>query len=371
MRAPVRRGRRSGGIAGGARQFGNWLARSAVRTIAARTAARVDIWHLIRGLLLAHFSLREALRITIEANEGSGLRCLMLRRWQGAQAGDPDEFVAELRRWVPATEAMIFYGMGSVQPEELFAAAARVAEMRAKQMKAVMAALLIPTVIGLGCLGLVWFMGGYVMPEMKEVSDPHRWSPFAVWVEAICSGFYANDLMVALVLSAMAAALWLLVLRWTGRGRVMLDKVAPFSLYRILSGSAFLFTCIQFMRLGVDLNEQTFARLSAGASPYVRSRIRAIQNRMSSEGTGFGKAMKATKLGFPDPVLVAVAAALDGQVGWEDELAGFVDRWIDRSEATMNARAAALNILLLAFGATVMVVVPLALFEVMSQAGQY
>ena len=353
------------------RRFGSFLVRKAIGLVAARTAARVDIWHLIRGLLLAGFSLRVALRVAIEANEGNLLRCAMLRRWQLANAGDVDDFVAELKRWVPATEAMIFFGMGRVPPPDLFAAAARVGEMRARQTRAVLSALTVPLLLGFGCLVLVWFVGGFVMPELQEVSSPHNWSGFAVWVNGICSGFYENDVMAAVVLSAVVAVVWLVVLRWTGPGRRMMDKVAPFNLYRILSGSAFLFICLEFLRLGVDLNANTFARLAEGASPYVRSRIRAIAWEMTEQGKGFGKAMKETGTGFPDPVLVAVASALDGQVGWDRELAGFVDRWIDRSEATMNARAVMLNMLLLAVAAGVMIAVPLAVFEVMSQAGDY
>ena len=353
------------------RRLGEVLGRTAIRLIAARTSARVDVWHLIRGLLLAGFSLRGALRVSIEANEGNLLRCMMLRRWQLANAGDVDDFVAELKCWVPATEAMIFFGMGRVPPQDLFAAAARVGEMRARQVRAVLAALAVPLAIGFGCMALVWFVGGFVMPELREVSDPHRWSGFTTWVEGVCSGFYENDVAVAGAMSLIVAVVWTIVLRWTGPGRKVLDKVAPFNLYRILSGSAFLFVCLEFLRLGVDLNANTFARPAEGASPYVRSRIRSISFEMTEGGRGFGQAMKAARTGFPDPVLVAVAAALDGQVGWDRELAGFVDRWIERSEATMNARALMLNILLLAVAAGVMIVVPLAVFEVMSEASQY
>ena len=59
-----------------------------------------------------------------------------------------------------------------------------------------------------------------------------------------------------------------------------------------------------------------------------------------------GRAMMRSGHGFPDPALSPVVAALDDVPEWEIKLARFVDRWVLRSEATMRARSAILNMIL-------------------------
>ena len=358
-----------------AARIGRWLLRrvlglghASMRLLAAGTASRVDIWHLMQGLLEAKFGIRESLEIVIEAHEGDLLKPRMLRRWLRAYADGNDAFAREVSRWAPANEAMVFYALDLVLPQYLFASAARIADMRSRQVRAVVGALWMPLLFTVGGLGLLWACGGQLLPEMKTISPPERWGTVARLFDWAATGVFQNDIELGIGLVASVLALRTAVLRWTGAGRVKLDRFAPFSLYRILSGSAFLFTALEFLRLGVDLNANTFARLSAGASPYVQSRIRAIRLHMSTGGQGFGLAMKAAGTGFPERTLVTVAAALDGREEWELVFAGFVERWVDRSDAVMRAQAAFMSVTLMIVGTVVLGAMVNALFEIMGAA---
>ncbi len=338
-----------------------------VRVLSVGTTARVNIWNLMADLLGNSFGLREALELSLTANRRNALLRYVLRRWQFAHAGGMGTFVAELSRWVPASEALIFYGMGRVNIEALFRAAAEVAEMRARQIRAIWAALAIPALIAFFVLGMVWYIGGYVMPVMRQSTDPATWPGYVHATDAVATGFYEYDWVFGLVLLVAVAVVWVAVLRWTGRGRRSLDLVAPFSLYRIVSGSAFFLVVLEFLRLRVDLTEQTWERLSMGASPYVRSRIRSIQVQMVRGGMGFGRALEAAGTGFPDETLVTVAAALDGRPGWEEQLRGFTDRWIERSGAVMAGAALVLNAGLMVVSTVVALVMISMVFEVFSK----
>ena len=337
------------------------------RVLAVSTTARVNIWNLMADLLGNSFGLREALELTLAANRRNPLLRWMLRRWQFAHAGGMETLVAELSRWVPASEALIFYGTGRVRPEDLFHSAAKVAEMRAKQIRAIWAALGLPALIFAFVLVMVWYIGGYMMPVMRESTDPAAWPPYVHATDALATAFYEYDWAFGLALLAAILAVWVAILHWTGRGRRSLDLVAPFSLYRIVSGSAFFLVVLEFLRLRVDLTERTWERLSMGASPYVRSRIRAIQVQMVRGGMGFGRALDAAETGFPDETLVTVAAALDGRPGWEEQLRGFTDRWIERSGAVMAAAALVLNAVLMVVSTIVALVMLSMVFEVFSR----
>lgn len=344
-----------------------WLA----RLLAVRTPARVNIWNLLADLLGNSFGLREALELVLAANRRNRPLRWMLRRWQFAHAGGMEAFVAELSRWAPASEALVFHGMGRVAPEELFRAAARVAEMRARQMRAIGAALLWPVAIAAAVLVLVWYIGGYLMPAMRESTDPASWPGYVRATDWAAGFFYRYDWAFGAGALAVIAAVWVVTLRWTGPGRRQLDLVAPFSLYRIVSGSAFFLVVLEFLRLRVDLTERTWELLARGASPYVRSRIRAIQVQMVRGGMGFGRALEAAGTGFPDEVLVTVAAALDGRPDWEQQLRGFTDRWIERSGAVIAAAAAALNIVLTVLSTLVVLAVVQMIFEVFSKVDAF
>ena len=338
-----------------------------LRALAVGTAARVNIWNLMADLLGNSFGIREALELALAANRRNAPLGYMLRRWQFAHAGGTGAFVAELSRWVPASEALIFHGMGRVNVEALFRAAAGVAEMRARQLRAIWAALAVPSLIFAFVLGMVWYIGGYVMPVMRESTDAAAWPGYVHATDALATAFYEYDWAFGAALLAAVAAVWIAVLRWIGPGRRRLDLVAPFSLYRIVSGSAFFLVVLEFLRLRVDLTEQTWDRLAAGASPYVRSRIRAIQLRMVRDGMGFGRALEAAGTGFPDETLVRVAAALDGRPGWEEQLRGFTVRWIERSGAVMAAAALVLNAALMVISTVVVLAMVSMVFEVFSK----
>ena len=341
------------------------------RLLAAGTGARVDIWYLLHDLVRGGLELPQALGAVMKAKSGETFRVRMLRDWQAALALSEDDFAVELSRWTPASEAMVFFGLGRARPEVLFLAAARVAEMRSKQVRAVLNALFIPALIFAGCVGMTWFMGWEVLPALREVSDPTRWDAFSHAMAWASEGLYANDMEAAGLFVLAVVLLRFLVLRWTGWGRTFADRFPPFSLYKVLSGSGFLFVCVEFLRMGVDLNRETFAQFERGASPYVRSRMRAVSRGMLNEGLGFGSALEAAGHGFPDRTLVAVASAMEGRADWEETLAGFVERWVERTEATMRMRVMVLNAVLMAVGTAGMLLVMWASFDISTQVQAY
>lgn len=319
------------------------------RFLAAGTRARIDVCHLMQDMLGSEFGMPQALEVVTRA-KGRTFTAGMLRQWEAALARGTDDFAVEVARWVPPSEAIVFFALGRADAARLFAAAAKLAEIRSVQVRAVRAALGSPIMVFVGNLVMTWFIGAQLMPQLAEMTDPAQWDVFSKFLYWFSTGFYENDILIACIFAGLVVAVWQLVLRWTGRGRELADRFAPFSLYRVLSGSGFLFVCIEYLRLGVDLNEQAFMQFERGASRYVRSRMRSIGELMLGEGLNFGQALEAGGKGFPDAGVASVAGAISGREGWEDSLAGFVARWVERSEAQMRARTVALNWVLTGLG---------------------
>ena len=235
-------------------------------------------------------------------------------------------------------------------------------------MSALWGALAVPGALAAGILIALWLSGAEFVPVMAEIVPISKWEIWSKLFADASLWVHGNGLEIVAGLGVGGGALSVTTLNWSGPGRQLADKVPPFSLYRTIAGSSFLFVVIEFLRAGVDLNERTFAQLRASSSRYTRSRITEIERRMKA-GAGLGRAMVECGYGFPDPSLVAVVAALDATEGWEEKLAGFVARWARRSEEMLKRRTGFLNGALLTLAAVIMAVAVKGMFGVMSAAG--
>ena len=289
--------------------------------------ARVDCFRTVADLLESGFELERALDVTVRAQRGQGpsLRAGLLEGWRRALI--ENRFAEAMAASAPPAEAMIFQAYGRIEAALLFAAAARVADLRDRQISAVRKALAMPLTLAAGLAVMLWAAGGYFVPVLESVVPPERWGPAAGLFRAASVWLHAEPLVFCAICASIVAATGTAMVHWTGPGRTALDRIAPFSLYRTITGSAFLFVALEFLAAGLDLNDRAFEDLKRHASPYARHRIGAIQRGMA-RGAGLGRAMALAGHGFPDPTLVPVAAALDGAPGWEDKLARFVERWV-------------------------------------------
>jgi len=331
---------------------------------------RIDVFRMIADLLSSGMSVEKALEIAADtaASQGERVRARVLRKWRSALVSG--RFVDTAARWVPPSEAMIFGAYGRVEASVLFAGAAQVAEMRSKQRGAVWKALAMPVMLMVGLVVLLWGAGGHFIPVLEGVSDPATWGMGAQLFRVVSVWLYQNFLVFLAVCGALGGVLYVLVVYWTGPGRRVADGVAPFSLYRTLTGSAFLFVVLQLVKAGIDVNDRTFAAMKRGASPYGRHRIGAIQRKMAS-GAGLGASMCLTGHKFPDPGLIEIVRALDGTAGWEEKLGDYVERWVGRSEQVMRSKAALMNGTLLVIVTFVMAGGIDAMFGILQKAGQY
>ena len=331
--------------------------------------ARVDCFRTVADLLESGFELERALDVIVRAQrgQGPGLRARLLEGWRRALV--ENRFSEAMAVSAPPAEAMIFQAYGHIEAADLFAAAARVADLRDRQISAVRKALAMPLTLAGGLAAMLWAAGGYFVPVLESVVPPERWGPAAGMFRAASVWLHAEPLVFCAAIAAIAAAVGAAMVHWTGPGRTALDRIAPFSLYRTITGSAFLFVALEFLAAGLDLNDRAFEDLKRHASPYARHRIAAIQRGMA-RGAGLGRAMVLAGHGFPDPALVPVAAALDGAPGWEDKLGRFVERWVGRSEDLLKSRAAVLNGVLLIVVTAAMAAGIDAMFSVLQQAGR-
>lgn len=204
---------------------------------------------------------------------------------------------------------------------------------------------------------------------MMDLIDDDAWPLIPLAMRDVSLWLYAYPYILASGIAALITFFWFLILAWTGPGRARLDRIAPFSLYRVIVGSAFMFVLLEYLKAGIDLNDRTFEELKKSASRYTRHRIGAIQALMA-RGKGLGASMIATGHGFPDPKLLRIVESLDGVPGWEVKIQAYIDRWVLRSEALMKARAAVLSNLLYLLATVIAGGAIQTMFTLLTVAGQ-
>ena len=333
------------------------------RLVSVGANSRIEFFHMVSGLLDANINLRDALETVAASTEVRGDRgqASVLRIWKQSLA---DGVLAEtMARWVPATEAMIFgaYGVGRVEPADLFRAAARVCELKTTMVSAVVGAVRMPTLLFFAVLSIIWTAGGHLFPELLKHSRADLWLPTTGVVVGVSIWFHDNALYVGAALALAIALLWLAVVYWTGPGRRFLDRFPPFSLYRTVSGASFLLVLVELLATRAEL-PVVLRRLEAGSSAYGSSRVAAIQEQMVA-GLGFGEAMEEAGTGFPEPSLISVVQAIEQLDGWHDELGRFVHRWVGRAERTMLLRAGMLRLGMMIAVTAVMCAVILTMYD--------
>ena len=314
------------------------LAQKLAGTLLLGRKARVDVFRMVADLLDAGFSLERALEIAARAakDQGQRGRAQLLGAWRRALL--EDRFADAVAGSLPASEAMIFHAYGRVDAAMLFAAAARVAEMRERQIAAVWKALAMPLVLALG-------PGADAVGRRRPLHPRHREREPARAV-----GLRRASLPQRLRLAQRQhPGVWRHA-PGSRRGRHGrdggLDRAGPhrsrqdraFSLYRTLTGSAFLFVTMEFLAAGIDVNDRTFEALKRAASPYARHRIAAIQGHMA-RGVGLGRSMVLAGHGFPDPSLVPVWRRWTGRRGGRgSSRASWSAGWGARTSCCAHAR---------------------------------
>ncbi len=329
--------------------------------------ARVDAFATLADLAAAGFELEAALAVLADgaAGQRQHARARLFAAWRRDLLSG--RFQSRLADTLPAAESTVFAAYGRIEPARLFAAAARVARLRERQVRAIAQALAPPVGLVLFSLALLWLAAGHFIPEMERLVPPEHWPGAAGAVRAAASFLYDHTTAV-LVSGVLGLGILLRLLHaWRGAGRTLADRMAPFSLARTLAGSAFFFTALEFLAAGLDLNDRTFEDLKRHASPYARHRIGTIQAHMA-RGAGFGRAMTLAGHGFPDPALIPIVAALDGVADGADRLARFAERWTERADS-LRARAAGLATGLFGLVALATGVAIDALFTLMTLAG--
>lgn len=235
-----------------------------------------------------------------------------------------------LQKWVNYQEvSLIEAGEKSGDMKRTFDYAVRVIEKKQQIAGAVAMATFYPTILfGLACV-LLNMVATKLVPKLARTTNPETWEG-AARVLYLMAEFVTNYGKVSLlaigvlVVGVLASMPYL-----RGPIRVYLDRLFPWSLYRMLHGSTFLLNIAVMVESGIKMRDALFT-LANGASPWLRERIEAALYG-TGIGDNLGVSLANAGYDFPDKKAVRYLMVLANQDGFEQAISRFGERWMDES----------------------------------------
>ncbi|WP_299083343.1 type II secretion system F family protein [uncultured Ruegeria sp.] len=324
---------------------------------------RSQAWRLMADLLEAGLPLQDALETAAEVarEQGRGVVGeILLDVREGFADG---EFEHRITRYVPDSEALLFRNATKAEPVRIFRAAMRLADQQGTTRHAFRSAMGEPVLILLLIGATFQMLGAQLFPMLADTTPMTQWPSVARVLGQFCVWFAANTWILLGCFVLFVIGLRAAMRHWTTWPRDILDRIPPFSYYKLHEGVGFMFAITELARMGVTLQSSLLDQMAREASPYLRSRIAAIAREIQND-ENWGRALPATGHDFPSRDLNAVLGALSRRNNWVEKFAGFLDQWLADLDRTLKARMAILKVALLFFAAAVIGIIMLSVLSI-------
>lgn len=316
---------------------------------------RVRLWQKLGKLIKNGVPIIKALeRIGETAPQGSSMRAA-LNEWV-AMLKNGRTFEDAVSRWVPSEEAMLIAAGGEGRLHTMLDSVVRVVNAKRQTVSAVKGGLAYPVFLVIVSFIVLYFFSFKLIPSFEMVAKGNNWVGLARALVNV-SAFVRPALpyMLLAVIASILAVLWAMP-NWTGRGRVIADRFLPFSIYRVIQGSAWVIALSAMVQAGMRI-EKAMEKLMSNASPWARVRIAGALRGIKS-GVDLGKALEQTKFEFPDREIIADIRIYSSVAGFDEALRQIGDEWIEESVARIK------QLMALVFSVTLLIAGSIIAFEV-------
>lgn len=244
--------------------------------------------------------------------------------------------------WVPQSEQMIILaGEQAGRVEHALLSVIHVTVSSRKIRGSIIGGVTYPVMLMTMLIVYVHLFGTRVIPQFEAFSDPRTWHGAARSL-FLMSEFTEHwmPLCVAVLVALGILVAWSMP-NWNGRLRIALDRVPPYSLYRLVVGSGFLMAFSSLQSCGFTV-EKSLTRLRGSARPWLSIRIDDTLFGVKS-GLNAGEALRATGYGFPSKEIVDDLCVYSQYGGFADALKMLATEWLDDGVELVAAQTRVLN----------------------------
>lgn len=297
--------------------------------------ARTDLYETLMVLLDGNqMQLAEALEQMHDIASDSGTKphqpMAVILKDLTEQLVEGARFSVAMSHWIPPEEvALIAAAEKSGQIRQSLEDAVQIIRAKQKIFGAALAGVSYPVLLLAIVAGLLVEVSLYLVPKLEKISPPERWEG-AARILYIISSFVTQ--YGPFILGGGIVFTYLVIWsmpRLCGPFRVYLDKVFPWSINRVVKGSASMLTLAVMLSNGIQMLA-ALNTLSEHATPWLRERIdRAIEEL--GDGSNLGDAFHRAGHGFPDPIAIQFLRVLSSRDGFATAIKNFSVRWLDKS----------------------------------------
>jgi type II secretory pathway component PulF len=247
-----------------------------------------------------------------------------------------------LEGWSPRAEQMILMaGEQSGRLESTLIAVVNVVQARKKINAVIVGGMAYPLAILSLVLAYVWLFGVKVIPQFTLMVDPATWHGAAKSLYVMSQWVQQWMLATLLALAGLLAALFLSLPRWRGNLRIWVDRLPPYSIYRLMVGSSFLMAFSALQGAGMTV-EKALMRLSHVAPPWLRERLDGALLGVRS-GLNCGEALRNTGYAFPSQEVIDDLCVYAEYKGFAEALQLLADEWMEQGVEVIALRMKVVN----------------------------
>ena len=282
-------------------------------------------------------------------------------------------FGVAIREYVPLGEAMVIQSgeKGGTLPQTLNLAAELILaskKMRGAAMEAVAYPLLIMSIA-------ISVLAGFsikLIPAFSSSMDPNSWTGSARGLYLLSE--FVTSPWALMALAVVVGAILTIILslkRWAVGFRSTLDRVPPWSFYRLVVGGGWLMSLAALLNSGTTLIDamqsmRQAARDPKTGNPWLLERLSRTVYHIN-QGLNLGRALEATKTHFPDQEIVEDLVFYSDMPEFDRVLLQIGQDWVSDGVAKVQIQARILKTLAIMFASVLVGFLFVGFFEMQAQ----
>ncbi|HFS8112822.1 TPA: type II secretion system F family protein [Enterobacter asburiae] len=265
--------------------------------------------------------------LTMDGKKPKNPKARIVNQWRRAVLNG-QSFSRALEGWAPANEISVLEAGEISGRFEKAAQDVIFIYQSGRRIKSALAGLIYPLVLIGTTILYLYIFGNEVIPSFAAILPTEQWTGTGSTLAGL-SDFVQNGLLITLITIAVIITIMLTTLgRWTGKFRSRVDKIPPWSIYRLVMGSNFLISLGALMGAGISVPD-ALQIISRNASPWYRERVIAARQEVLNGARNIGDALNRTGYEFPSWEMIIDIRAYASLAGFEDMLDKLSKQWLD------------------------------------------
>lgn len=320
-----------------------WYARLVFRL---NTEKRMATIRKLASLLRNDFTLMDALN-RLEMIESDGGKkpnepfAIVMRQWQkNLERGM--SFSDTTRGWLPDEETLLVTSGNISNLVVALENTTRVVESARRIRRAMRNAVAYPLFLLALTFGIVILVGLYLVPPLVEVAGTDViWRGTARGLIVLSDFMVGNWYWFVILFGVAVLFIGLSLENWSGRLRVLFDKIPPWSIYKIHISVGWLMSLSSMIAAGITMPD-AIRMLADNSNKYLRSILEDTLHYIAN-GDNLGVALLNTGYRFPNQEIIGDLMIYADMTDFDKNLTSVANDYLNESVRKMESISNVLN----------------------------